>query len=119
MKKSKLIIGTLLILIAVSAYFIISGEESKSFDETRSEVVSDLDLAIAEAVSSGDYKCCIKPACTMCYLGNWLWEDGRCDCDGEIAKGNFDNVCPECNHGMETGECESSADIPEGTCLIN
>ena len=62
----------------------------------------------------GKYKCCIKPLCTMCYLGEWAWEDGTCDCDGMIAKGDLDKVCPQCKKGIEEGRCKSEV----GACSV-
>jgi len=105
----KLVI-VLIVIILVLVGWLISKD---SFEERREKNISEMEKLIGEA----DYKCCINPPCTMCYLGNWIWDDGTCDCDGEIAKGNWDNVCPECKGGMEKGECES--DLAPGTCEIN
>jgi hypothetical protein len=66
--------------------------------------------AIDHAKEKGDYKCCINPACTMCYLGHWKFEKGICHCDDAIAEGRFNDVCPECRSGIEAGLCSSSQD---------
>lgn len=81
---------------------------AESFEATRARILSELRLAIDEAVKEGRYKCCIEPACTMCYLGNWIWDDGTCDCDTMIKEGKWDKVCPECKRGIEEGYCKSS-----------
>lgn len=80
----------------------------ESFSEKREHVLGELQLAIDDAVEEGKYHCCIEPACTMCYMGSWIWDDGTCDCDGMIAKGDFDKVCPQCKRGIEEGLCKSS-----------
>ncbi|MBR9678486.1 MAG: hypothetical protein GOU97_04320 [Nanoarchaeota archaeon] len=72
--------------------------------------MNELSLAVEDATANGDYKCCIDPPCTMCYLGNWLWNDGTCHCDEMILKGEFDKVCPQCKKGLEKGLCKSTAD---------
>jgi len=50
----------------------------------------------------------------MCFLGDWIFENGKCDCDKFITQGDLDNVCPECRHGIEQGECQSTLD----TCVV-
>lgn len=104
MKHWKIIILLSLVFIFSGSYMII---RSKNFEEKRLNIIFELDSAIAKAKESGDYKCCIEPACRMCYLGSWLFEDGKCDCDGFIASGELDKVCPECKKGIESGTCES------------
>jgi len=80
------------------------------FSEQREQLLSDMDSMIHQAKLDGKYRCCIEPPCRMCFLGNWIWDDGTCDCDGEIAKENWDKVCPECKNGMEQGICESATE---------
>ena len=48
----------------------------------------------------------------MCFLGDWLWDDGTCDCDGMIVKGEWDKVCPQCKKGIEEGFCKSTLEKP-------
>jgi hypothetical protein len=71
-------------------------------------VISYLYDAIDHARDRGEYNCCIHPACTMCYLGHWKFEKGTCHCDEAIAEGRFDDVCPECRSGIESGQCSST-----------
>jgi hypothetical protein len=71
------------------------------------QVVAELYSAIEQAKEKGDYKCCIDPACTMCYLGHWKFEKGTCLCDDAIAEGREEDVCPECKKGLEEGLCNS------------
>ncbi len=105
MKKIFLLIFSLTIL----SLLVISGcKKELSFEERREIVLSELSFAIEDAKEQGKYKCCIEPACTMCYQGHWIWDDGTCDCDGMIAKGEWDKVCPECKSGIEQGFCKST-----------
>jgi hypothetical protein len=53
----------------------------------------------------GNYRCCIDPPCTMCFMGDWIWDDGTCRCDDMIAQGEDDKVCPQCKGGSEEGTC--------------
>lgn len=111
MDKKTIFIFPLFFLIILIVFSQIPKKEN--FDERRENVLNELSFAIKEAVSEGKYKCCIEPPCTMCYLGNWIWDDGTCDCDGMIAKGEMDKVCPQCIRGIEEGRCISTI---EGTC---
>jgi len=97
----------LILAIAISIPFL-SPSAGESFGQRREKVLNELSLSIKEAKLEGKYKCCIEPACTMCYMGNWLWDDGTCDCDGMIAAREFDKVCPQCIRGIEEGRCQSS-----------
>lgn len=77
--------------------------KSKSFDEKRSEILSEIDMTLKEAEESGNYKCCMNPPCKMCLLGNWIWKDGTCKCDEMIDKGELDKVCPACKRSLKEG----------------
>ncbi len=125
--RTKLIIFILIILtvVGVAAFLVpirnifLSGlvatrTDKNSFEEKREQILSELHLAIEEAEEIGKYKCCIEPLCTMCYLGDWIWKDGTCDCDGLIARGEWDRVCPQCQRGIEEGRCKSEI----GTCSV-
>ena len=79
--------------------------QKETFEQKRARVLNDLSLAIEEAKAEGRYRCCIEPPCTMCYLGDWIWEDGSCYCDDMIMSGHTENVCPQCKNGG----CESSS----------
>lgn len=121
-RKKNIIIMILILLLGTSVgYFLISSRNSefkvKSFKEKRNEILSEIDLTLKEATKSGKYKCCIEPPCKMCFLGNWIWKDGTCDCDTLIAEGKMDKVCPECISGIKEGRCISSR-VSEGTCPV-
>lgn len=94
----------------------ISSFEAKSFEDKREEVLIKMNMAIEHAKKEGKYKCCIHPDCTMCFLGHWIWDDGTCDCDGMIAVGEWDKVCPECKTGIEQGKCISTQ--PKEECVV-
>ncbi len=81
-----------------------------SFETRREKIIADLNSEIEKSVERGDYRCCIEPACTMCYLGDWIWDDGICRCDEMIAQGQDDKVCPQCRKGLEEGKCKYSED---------
>lgn len=113
--KVKLVISIIILIAVGAAFFLNSAEEKEStFEGKRERVLSKLYLAIAEAEKAGKYNCCIEPACTMCYLGEWLWDDGTCDCDKLMLKGEWDKVCPQCKKGIEEGRCNSTI----GACSI-
>lgn len=82
-------------------------------------VINNLYNSIEIAKENGDYNCCINPSCTMCYLGHWKFEKGTCFCDDAIKEGNFDDVCPECQAGLEKGICNSiKENSEEESCEI-
>ena len=95
-------------LIAVAFLFNLYFPQKETFEQRRSRVLGELSSAIDDAVLEGKYICCIEPPCTMCYLGNWLWEEGSCHCDEMMAEGEFDKVCPQCIRGIEEGRCKSA-----------
>jgi len=87
----------------------MAGCKTNSFEEKREFVISELNLAIKDAEEAGLYKCCIEPACTMCYLNGNKWNYGKagtCYCDDFIAKG--EEPCPQCKKGIEQGLCKST-----------
>lgn len=100
----KIIVILALVVLAAAIFLLYNRPLS------REDVISNLEAAIAQSVEAGEYRCCIEPACKMCYLGDWIFEEGKCACDDMIAQGQIDKVCPECVHGMEEGKCESSQD---------
>jgi hypothetical protein len=114
--KFKLIIFILIILVAagIGVFFIGTKENEDNSEKNREKVLSQLYLAIEDAEKMGKYKCCLEPPCTMCYLGDWIWKDGTCDCDGMIAMNEWDKVCPQCVKGLKEGKCKSEI----GTCPI-
>lgn len=116
MRIIKLAILVLIVLITAGTviFFTNKNAEKNTFEGRREKVLSQLYLAIEDAEKIGKYKCCIEPLCTMCYLGDWVWEDGTCDCDGMIAMNDWDKVCPQCKRGIGEGRCKSGI----GTCSI-
>ena len=76
-------------------------------------LIKQRDVAIKKAKEAGDYKCCIEPACTMCYMEANKWNNhtaGTCACDDIIAQGG--EPCPQCKRGfcaessLESNTCE-------------
>ncbi len=119
MKSVKIIILGLIIvaILAIGGSFLLFGRgdgTESDFHIKRDTILSELYLAIEKAQGSGNYNCCIEPPCTMCYLGDWLWGDGSCYCDREMAQENWDKVCPQCIKGIEQGKCKSNED----TCFV-
>ncbi|MBU2634066.1 MAG: hypothetical protein KJ674_02370 [Nanoarchaeota archaeon] len=107
MNLKKLIFLFLFLSIFVGVVFGNFFINIQSFDKQRENIINDMNLAISEQVEKGNYRCCIDPPCTMCYLGNWIWDDGICRCDDMILEGEFDKVCPQCKKGLEEGICKS------------
>ena len=70
--------------------------------------------AIEEAKAAGDYRCCIDPPCTMCYLEANKWNNftaGTCACDDLIGKG--EEACPQCEQGAaEAAVCAGPIILP-------
>ncbi len=94
-------------LLFAGSYSIGQGE--MDFQSRRQKVINEMNSLIEEKVQSGEYDCCIKPACDMCFLGHWIFEDGICHCDEYIAKGEYDKVCPQCKNKIsDLGACESA-----------
>jgi len=105
MKKGYLFVFLFIFLIiVVNAIFLINNNKSPE------KVIENLYDAIELAEQKGEYKCCIEPACTMCYLGHWKFDKGTCYCDDAILEGRFDDVCPECVKGIEKGFCSSTVE---------
>lgn len=84
--------------------------EFQSFENRRAGVLGDMQDLINEQVEEGNYRCCIEPACTMCFMGGWIWDDGICRCDDMIAAGEDDKVCPQCKKGLKEGICKSAGE---------
>lgn len=105
----------LLLFSGASFGFLLSKWQNPPFKTLSSEqmyqrIITERDLAIQKAIEAGNYKCCINPPCTMCYMEANQWNNnqaGTCACDDLIAKGK--EVCPQCKRGL----CEKTE---EGTC---
>ncbi len=103
MRKIVLLVGLGIIIgVLISTAY----PQFLSYKQKRNKIISDMESLIEEKTESGEYKCCIEPACDMCFLGHWLWDDGICRCDDMIAKGENDKVCPQCIKGLEKGLCK-------------
>lgn len=75
--------------------------KSLSPKQKQEMIVSLRDEAIKEAEERGEYRCCIKPACTMCYMEANQWNNyraGTCVCDDLLAQGK--EACPQCKNGL-------------------
>lgn len=105
--KGALIVLALLIGAAMGSALVLD-QRLFSYQQKRGIVLENMMAAIEHSVSDGDYRCCIEPACTMCFLGEWMWDDGICRCDDLIREGNFDQVCPQCKSQIAQGKCKSS-----------
>lgn len=78
--------------------------EDLSAEEMYGQIIKERDWAIQKAVEAGDYRCCIEPPCTMCYMEANKWNNhqaGTCACDDLIAKGQ--EPCPQCLSGLCSG----------------
>ncbi len=65
------------------------------------KIISERTIAIEAARQAGNYRCCIEPACGMCYMNANQWNNytpGTCACDDFVAKG--EPACPECERGL-------------------
>ncbi len=89
----------------------------QTYQQKRKNVISLMEETIYQETGAGNYKCCIDPPCRMCFLGNWIWEDGICECDTMIDQDKMDKVCPECIRGIKEGRCTSTK-LSKGTCPI-
>ena len=86
--------------------FLTAKQERASFENLSSQEmyqknISQRDFAIQKAIKAGNYKCCIKPPCTMCYMEANQWNNqkaGTCACDDLIAQGK--DPCPQCERGL-------------------
>jgi hypothetical protein len=101
-KVSRILIGLLVFTFAI--IIMNNFVEQDRFETKRQILLNKLYENIEEATRDGRYRCCIKPACTMCYLGNWIWDNGSCYCNDMIINGEFNKVCPQCKEGIE-GKC--------------
>jgi hypothetical protein len=74
---------------------------SLSNEDMLERLVRQKRLAIERAVAAGDYRCCLEPSCSMCYLQANQWNNfkaGTCACDDLIVKG--EEPCPQCQEGL-------------------
>lgn len=109
-------------LAGMLAGYLIFSFENPDFSKLSSSamlerIVSQREQAIEKAVQEGNYRCCIHPACTMCYMeaNQWNnWKAGTCACDDLIAQGK--EPCPQCKRGLDgEGSCGPAAE----SCEVN
>jgi hypothetical protein len=86
------------------------------------KIIKERDYAIGQAVMAGDYRCCINPPCTMCYMEENKWNNyvaGTCACDDLIARG--EEPCPQCKRGLDDihGEDNTFCDIDAEVSTCN
>jgi len=98
------------IFIGLAASFVFVNSQKTPFEKLGAEemlktVIAQRNIAIQKAVEEGNYRCCINPPCTMCYMQPNQWNNytaGTCACDDAILEGR--EPCPQCN----TGICETN-----------
>ncbi len=114
----KKILILLLLLIAGTTGFLAARKQNPPFEtlsneEMHQKIITQRDFAIQKAVETGDFRCCIEPSCTMCYMEANEWNNftaGTCACDDLIAQGI--KPCPQCERGL----CDTDE---KGTCQVN
>lgn len=120
MKLIRILIGISLLATGLGLGLLLTRQpanppfESLSPAGMQKRVVAERDFGIQRAVAKGDYRCCIKPPCTMCYMEANPWnyfQAGTCACDDLIAKG--EEPCPQCTEGL----CEEKGEA--GSCEVN
>ncbi|MFC1711909.1 hypothetical protein ACFLZ1_05010 [Patescibacteria group bacterium] len=106
-----------IIIIGVILYFVkntsINNFNKLNAQQMYETIINQRNFAINKAVAAGNYKCCIKPPCTMCYMQANKWNNytsGTCACDDLIAQGK--EPCPQCKEGIceaeEKGFCQTN-----------
>ncbi len=113
---NKIIITILMFLIGVIAGYLVFSIQNPSFEnlsleEMYKQIIEKRDYAINQAVANGDFRCCITPPCTTCYMEANQWNNftaGTCACDDLIAQGK--DPCPQCKRGL----CEGK----DSTCSV-
>jgi len=127
MKFLLIIVVFVFCFMGVGAGYLISSYQNPDFFELSPEqmlqrITTQRVFAIEQAVKRGDYRCCISPACTMCFMEGNEWNNGvagTCACDDLIAQGK--EPCPQCKRGIGADEtCDTQADVGvEESCKIN
>lgn len=107
-------------LAGVLAGYLVFVFENPDFSQLSSTdmlelIITQRDQAIEQAAREGNYRCCIYPACTMCYMEANQWNNGKagsCACDDLIAQGK--EPCPQCKRGLDgVDSCGFAADSCE------
>jgi hypothetical protein len=126
--KNIIIIIFILLIGGLAGYLVFSWQNPKfeklSAEEMHERIIKERDYAISKAVIVGDFRCCINPPCTMCYMEANQWNNqtaGTCACDDLIAQGK--EPCPQCQGGLEkihseeNTYCDINAEV--STCNSN
>lgn len=112
--------------VGVLGGYLISDYQKPDFaklspEQMLEQITTQRAFAIEKAVERGDYRCCISPACTMCFMEANQWNNGvagTCACDDLIAQGK--EPCPQCKRGIGEEACATEADSgTEESCKIN
>ena len=117
----KFIIAILIFLSGtVTGYLIFSVQnpvfENLNPEEIHKRIIKERDYAITQTVVRGDFRCCINPPCTMCYMEANQWNNfkaGTCACDNLIAQGK--EPCPQCKKVLCEGQGSSCSFEPTNT----
>ncbi|NQU82723.1 MAG: hypothetical protein HQ539_02120 [Parcubacteria group bacterium] len=126
--KAYIIISIIIFcLFGGSIGYFISDSQNVDFAELSPEamfeqITTQRAFAIEKAVERGDYRCCISPACTMCYTeaNQWNnWTAGTCACDDLIVQGK--EPCPQCKKGIgDEASCGGATTTEqEESCEVN
>ena len=115
MKKILFVILLLIIAfgLGLGTNSFLSSFERLSLEEMQQRVVKEQDLGIKKAIAAGVYRCCVDPACTMCYIDDNIWNNqtaGTCACDDLIAQGK--EPCPQCG-GVISGHGDTTCSVFE------
>lgn len=100
-----------LAMIAISLTAAFAGVVIRHEPGNNDDLLINLGEAIAKAHDEGVYNCCMDPPCTQCYLGEWKYDPGTCECDAAESEGRYDDICPQCRAADEAGgeECSAAA----------
>jgi len=122
--KNKILAGLLLLLMGTGVGFKLMQNKYPVFnnlsrEEMLQHITEERSLAIRKAKNEGEYKCCIEPPCTMCFMEANKWNNftpGTCACDDLIAEGK--EPCPQCKRELcstSAGESKKEKD----SCEVN
>jgi len=122
--KNKILVLFLLLFMGIGIGFKLMKNQYPVFNnlskkEMLEHITEERTLAIRKAKDEGEYRCCIEPPCTMCFMEANKWNNftpGTCACDDLIAEGK--EPCPQCKRRL----CSTStAEIKkeEDSCEVN
>lgn len=103
---AKLVFIILVSLLSGFVGYLFFNIQNPAFEKLSPEamyqrIIKERDYAIDQAIDRGEYRCCINPPCTMCYMEANQWNNftaGTCACDDLIAQGK--EFCPQCKKGL-------------------